>query len=181
MGLGDYAFTSVWAFAAPRGTTWEFLESPEQRWTNWWPGLRAVELDRRDGLLGSTARCRWRSPWGYEVGVNLRVDDVDEARRVDLAADGDLVGRGSVLFDDLPAGGTRITTHWHVATAPSWMRLLAPVLRPAFSLGHHVVMRRGERGLDRALRRRATTPPKAVADIDTIDERGPDMTIAPGL
>jgi uncharacterized protein YndB with AHSA1/START domain len=157
MARDDYDFTSVWTIAASRGDTWAFLEAPDQRWADWWPGLRSVDLDRTDGLLGSTARCRWRSPWGYRVGVDLRVESIDPARRVDLVADGDLVGRGRVIFDDLADGGTRVTTHWHVATTPGWMRLLAPVLRPVFSFGHHVVMRRGERGLDRALRRSNTS------------------------
>lgn len=151
MGLADYAFTSVWTIAAPRDVTWAFLESPDQRWTDWWPGLRSVQLDRSDGLLGSTASCLWRSPWGYTVRVALEVVELDPARRVGLVAHGDLVGRGSVLFADHRDGGTRVTTRWEVRTTPRWMRLLAPLLRPVFAVGHHVVMRNGERGLDRAL------------------------------
>lgn len=151
MRFADYEFTSVWTISAPRDRTWAYLESPEQGWSDWWPGLRSVRLERADGLLGSSASCRWRSPWGYVVTVDLVVIGLDPARQVELRAEGDLRGRGSVRFADTSDGRTRVTTLWRVTVMPRWMRAVAPVLRPVFVLGHHVVMRGGERGLERAI------------------------------
>src|SRR5690625_4968235 len=154
MRAATYTFTSVWRISACRERTWTFLESPDQQWADWWPPLRSIHLHRTDQLLGSTASCRWRSLWGYVLGVDLEVVRVERGHRVDLAADGDLTGTGVVRFADGSDGTTEVTTQWSVTTTPRWMQISSPVLWPMFRIGHYVVMRRGERGLERALTRR---------------------------
>ena len=90
--------------------------------------------------------------------IDLEVVGLTPARSVDLVARGDLVGNGRIHFTDAAGGSTCITTHWQVTTTQRWMRVLALVLRPGFAVGHHVVMRRGERGLDRAMRAATEVP-----------------------
>jgi len=152
--LAAYTFTSVWRISACRELTWAFLESPDQQWADWWAPLRSIELHRTEQLLGSTASCRWRSIWGYVLGVHLEVVGVERGYRVDLTADGDLTGTGVVGFADGPDGTTQVTTQWSVTTTPRWMQISSPVLWPMFRIGHDVVMRRGESGLERTLTRR---------------------------
>lgn len=145
-----YQFSSVWRIRAPLESCWTFLTSPGQRWLDWWPRLRSIDVDRADGLVGSEARCVWRSPLGYRLRTDLRLVDVISEKRVELAVTGDVVGSAVVEFSPT-ADGTRVDVSWQVTTTPRWMNVAAPLLRPAFTWGHRVVMRAGERGLNAVL------------------------------
>ncbi|NDL57285.1 hypothetical protein [Phytoactinopolyspora mesophila] len=147
----SYQFGSVWVVAVPLSRCWDFLTSPGQRWFDWWPRLREIEIQRTSRLVGSRAVCTWKSPLGYRLRTSLLVTEVVEGTRVRMAAGGDLTGLAEVALSELPGGGTRIDVTWWVHTTRTWMNLLAPALRPLFLLGHRAVMRGGERGLRQAL------------------------------
>ncbi|WP_147375185.1 SRPBCC family protein [Jiangella rhizosphaerae] len=150
MGPRRYVFASRWRVAAPLAETWTFLTSPGQRWVDWWPGLETADVRRTAELVGSTALCTWRSPAAYRLTFALTLTDVEPSRLVVLAADGDLTGTSSVLFEAEP-GGTRLDIELRVSTTRAWMNAAGPVLGPLFRYGHRAVMRRGERGLRRVL------------------------------
>lgn len=133
---------------------WGFLTSPGQRWLDWWPRLHSIAVDRANGLVGSSARCVWRSPFGYRLRMDLQLVDVIPEKQVDLSVRGDVDGTAVVQFTRA-GSDTRIDVEWRVATTLPWMNLAAPVLRPVFTWGHRVVMRGGEEGLNRIL---ATRP-----------------------
>lgn len=164
-GQQEYDFTSVWRISAPVRQCWDFLTLPDQTWTAWWPSLRHIDvqradrpkepkasgiLDEQDTIVGTTAACTWRSPVGHQLRFVLTLTDVEPSRRIVLSSEGDLDGTAVVNF--APNGtGSELTVTWKIRTTRRWMNVTAPVLRPVFRWGHHVVMRRGERGLNRVL------------------------------
>lgn len=153
MAARSYAFTTRWQLDAPVPLCWEYLTDQAQGWREWWPSLRGIEIVRTDELIGSRARCRWRSPIGHALTFTLELVDATAREQVVLLVTGDLAGEGVVDFAELPGRRTLVTIRWNVETARRWMNLAAPLLRPVFRLSHQLVMWQGRRGLDRALRR----------------------------
>lgn len=70
---------------APRGDVWAFIAEPRHL-SDWWPGVAAVEPDRRGLAVGA----RWQVRRGQRPGLfrgvkaasTLVVREVDEPRRV---------------------------------------------------------------------------------------------------
>lgn len=148
-----FAFVSTWRIRAARHRCWEFLAAPDQRWSDWWSRLRTIEVDRTDDVMGSRARCTWATPLGFSLVTELRVVDVVPYRRIELDVDGDLSGLGVVSFAG-DGAFTRIHITWVVESKLRWMNATAPLLGPAFRLGHWWTMRGGEKGLNTRLARR---------------------------
>lgn len=155
----QYEFVTGWRLDAPVTTCWAYLTAPDQSWREWWPALREIEVTRTPGLVGSTADCVWRSPIGHPLRFTLRLRSAVPNQQVQLASTGDLVGHGVIDFAGR-SGGTDVTVTWSVDTARRWMLVAAPVLRPLFRWSHHVVMRQGRRGLNRALAELAVSDPR---------------------
>lgn len=129
---------------------WEFLTAPNQTWTSWWPSLIEIDVIRTADILGSTARCVWRSPLRHQLIFTLTLTGLIPQKRIELVSVGDLEGDGVVEFA-AKGSGSELTINWRIHTTRPWMNMMAPLLRPAFTLGHHIVMRRGERGLNTTL------------------------------
>lgn len=142
-----YAFRSTWRVRASVGDCWSFLTAPDQRWLDWWPSLREIAVDRTPDVVGSRAECVWRSPFGHRLTMGMTLTECLPVEQVVLAIDGDVRGCGVVDFaGDETASVLDITLNLEAASR--WINVTTPVLRPFFTLGHHMVMRRGERGLN---------------------------------
>jgi hypothetical protein len=123
-----------------------------QQWRDWWPHLRSIDIQRTPELVGSYAACAWSSPVGYGLTFRVHLTDVLPERRVSLEVEGDLTGKGSVVFVPV-AAGSLLRICWQVQTTRRWMNVAGGLFRPVFRFGHDAVMRGGERGLNKALRR----------------------------
>lgn len=164
-----YRFETTWLLDAPVEACWAVLADPALSWPSWWPGLAGdvVELGpaARDHV-GSRARLRYRSPFGFTLRIELALVAARPPVAATFAVRGDLVGRGTVDLapaDARPGGrcdkdpgpvGTRVVVGWDVATTRGWMNALGPVASPAFAWSHAHVMRRGGAGLAVRLRSR---------------------------
>jgi hypothetical protein len=152
----DYSFVTRWFFQAPIEHVFAELTAVDQ-WPSWWRGVRAVELllpsdgAQAGSILGTRTRNTWKSVLPYELVFDAEVVRVQAPTTIEVAATGQLVGRG--LWELRPeADGTRVVYHWQVSTTRRWMNLLAPIARPLFKWNHDVVMRWGAEGLARRLR-----------------------------
>lgn len=141
---------SVWRVDASVKACWDFLVSPSQHWVDWWPSLRSIDVERTDDVVGSTAACVWRSPLGHALRFTLTLTDLAPGEQIVLVSDGDLSGAGTIEFSQ-NGNGTRLDIDWQIHTTRRWMNLTGLVLRPLFTWGHNVVMRTGERGLNRVI------------------------------
>lgn len=149
----------------------------------------AAAGDRAEVLLSSTVRLQFRAALGYTLSVSLRPTAAQHPQSIAFDAAGDLAGSGQITLTPLAAGGgtraggwkdggtgsvktrmdsvqTRMDIEWRVRPTRPWMRLLTPVARPALTAAHTLLMRRGEKGLQRRLRR---TP----AEVQATGRRSP--------
>jgi Polyketide cyclase / dehydrase and lipid transport len=150
-----YRFLSAWDLP---GTTPEAVwaaVSESADWPRWWPAVSSVEVLDPGGPdgVGKEVRYRLRAPLGYRLAVRTRVVEAVPPRLVVARVVGQLDGRGR--WDVVPVGdGVRIDQLWEVSTTRRWMRLVAPVARPAFRWSHDRAARRGGEGLARWLAER---------------------------
>lgn len=142
-----YSFTTHWRARAPIADVWDAISHPLD-WPNWWKGVvRVDELEPGDASgLGALHRYTWKSALPYRLAFEMRVTRVEEPRRLEGRASGELEGGGAWTFT--PDGEwTDVIYHWDIQTTRPWMNALAPLLRPAFEWNHDWVMRSGGQGL----------------------------------
>ncbi len=105
----------------------------------WWPSVQVIS-----SIPGRVA-LRTRSSFGYHLNFCLLDLVLEEPNEMRFAAEGDLVGRGVVTFADVGPDRTAMLIDWQVSAVRPWMRRTSWLLRPIFTVAHHVVMREGER------------------------------------
>ncbi|PFG43670.1 hypothetical protein ATJ88_2376 [Isoptericola jiangsuensis] len=160
-----FRLVSTWLLRAPAPVVWRLLADPGFTWPGWWPLLRTVDTHPRtdaDGRAapGASVTLRVRSPAGRALQVRLALDavtppgDVDGVGHARFTADGDLAGTALVVVRPVP-GGCVVALRWDVTPAADHPGLAAH--RHLSTLAHAAVMRAGEAGLRRHLRR--TTAP----------------------
>lgn len=145
--MKQYHFVTTWFVEASAEAVFEALVHSEE-WPQWWRGVTHVEeLERGDERgIGNLRRYTFRSLLPYSLTFDVRSTLIDPPSALDGDATGDLVGTGRWALT--PAdGGVTVRYNWDVATNIAWMNALAPLVAPAFSWNHDVIMRRGEDGL----------------------------------
>jgi uncharacterized protein YndB with AHSA1/START domain len=149
--VSNYSFLTTWLLEGSREAAWEVLDDAD-RWPEWWRGVERVTLlePGDDDRVGSRYRIAWRSRMPYELEFDFTVRSREAPRLMEGDAVGELTGSGRWrLFQE--DGVTAVLYEWNVETTKPWMKLLAPVARPAFEYNHNVVMRWGGEGLARRL------------------------------
>ena len=141
MDLNRYVFRNEWRVLAAAGDVYHVLEDL-RTYPDWWPEVRAVEQ-----LSDEAAEVTCRSALPYDLvftTTRRRRDPV--AGVLEAALAGDLNGwsrwtitPGVAVFEE------------EVDVGKQSLRLLAPVARPLFRANHALMMRHGERGLQRYL------------------------------
>lgn len=145
--MGTYRFETTWRLEAPREQVWAALEDAEG-YARWWRGIERVEVlapGTPEGV-GRHVRITLRSRLPYALRFETIGRAVHYPAQIVVAAVGDLHGSGRW---DLRQDGnvTTATYTWEVDTTKAWMRIVEPLVRPAFVWNHHAVMRVGARGL----------------------------------
>jgi hypothetical protein len=82
----------------------------------------------------------------YELNFIVEAVELEPGRRVVVKTIGDFDGRWSAFLSP-PEGGVQIDIIWEVTILQPILRLLAPILRPAFAWNHRWTTPRGEKGL----------------------------------
>ncbi len=87
----------------------------------------------------------------YRLTFEMQVTRIVPLQLLQADAQGELRGRGTWTLAADNAAATRVHYEWRVCVTRRWMRLLAPLLRPAFIWNHNQVMQAGGEGLNRWL------------------------------
>jgi uncharacterized protein YndB with AHSA1/START domain len=147
-----FRLNTEFTVAAPRAAVYAAIRDVRD-WPQWWRGCERVEVLAAGVASGVGARHRilWRSRLLYRVAIDTEVIEIEPNTRVRARSRGDLDGRGTWRFSDVP-GGTRVQYLWEVEIRKRWMRLGAPLLAPLFRLNHDWLMRAGTDGLALRLR-----------------------------
>ncbi|MTB87120.1 hypothetical protein H9L21_07860 [Aeromicrobium senzhongii] len=146
----SYEFRSVWDVAEPPERLWhtleQFLEQDDP--LPWWDAVRVTAHHGEEIDLVA------RSVFGYRLRFTVYDLELEPTSAMRFRSRGDLEGSAALSFEPGRPGRTDLTIDWRVdATAP-WMRRSERVLRPVFVLAHDLVMRSGERRLNRWLQQR---------------------------
>jgi hypothetical protein len=151
----QFELVTQWQLPAPLARVWDRIEDVAD-WPRWWPSVKRVETLSAGGAegIGAIRRLSWQTALPYDLTFDVEVVRAVRHQLIEGRAFGELEGTGTWTFA-AAAGVTTATYDWRVDVGKSWMRALAPLLRPVFAWNHGRVMRRGEAGLTRELARRA--------------------------
>lgn len=140
----DYVLVSRWRVHRDRESLWDVLEALLETSDPlpWWPSVQVTAYD------GDNLDLRAASGLGYSVTFRLANLQSSRPERLSFTSEGDLRGSGEVRFLELTADSSEMDIDWRVATDRRWMRWTAWILRPVFVVGHHIVMRQGEKHLN---------------------------------
>ncbi|WP_224543619.1 SRPBCC family protein [Mesorhizobium sp. CA16] len=161
MASNVFRFDESWDI--PEGTpqeVWDVL-SDAQLLPLWWgDAYKEIEpLDRKGkGVVGARARARARGALPYELNFIIEAAELEPGRLVVVKTFGDFDGLWRAELS--PSGrGTHVELIWQVTVERPILKLLAPILRPAFAWNHRWTTPRGEAGLRRYLAAQRATKP----------------------
>ena len=119
----------------------------------WWGDVykEVVPLDpARKRQVGSKARARARGALPYELNFVVEAVELEPGETVGVRTHGDFDGLWRAELS--PKGdGTHVKLSWQVIVERPILKLLSPLLRPAFAWNHRWTTPRGEAGLKRYL------------------------------
>lgn len=146
-----FELVTYWRLEAPINAVFDALHAAHE-WPRWWRYVRAVEDLAPGGPdgVGGVRRYTWSTRLPYRLSFDLHVTRIERPVVLEGKARGELEGLGRWTLTSRD-GGTDVRYDWIVYATKPWMRLLAPLLAPAFRWNHDAVMAAGLRGLARHL------------------------------
>jgi quercetin dioxygenase-like cupin family protein/uncharacterized protein YndB with AHSA1/START domain len=142
----EYQFVDEWDVAAPPEATFAAL-ADARTYPEWW---RPVYLDvDADGppALGKVSRQHFKGRLPYHLRTRSRIVRFEPPRLIAAEVDGDLRGHGTWTLTPISAG-THVRFDWQVHADRPLLRLLTPLLRPAFRWNHNWAIARAVEGLE---------------------------------
>lgn len=170
--MAEFCLQSIWRIEAPLDDVYAaVLDS--LGWPDWWPGAEKVEaLARGDAAgIGSVRRYVWQGKLPYRLLVDVQVTRIEPLVAIEGRASGDLDGIGRWSFSRQGSVSVVCFT-WQVTPTRWWMKLIAPLARPAFIRNHALIMAQGGSGLARQLQ----APLLETRTVDRLAEADSPMT-----
>ena len=150
-GSREYLFVDEWDVAAPREAVFDAL-ADARTYPEWW---RPVYIDvDADGppVLGKVSRQHFKGRLPYHLHTRSTIVRLERPHIVEGDVDGDLRGRGTWTLTEIPTG-THVRFDWRVHADRRLLRVLTPILRPAFRWNHDWAIARAMEGLEPFARR----------------------------
>ena len=149
MSSNVFRFEERWELPGVRvGAVYDVLSRGELL-PQWWKGvyLEAEKLSPGDEpKVGDRVRVRARGFLPYELNFIVEAVELEPDRRVVVKTIGDFDGLWSATLMQTETG-VGVDLVWEVTVLRPILRLLAPLLRPAFAWNHRWTTPRGEKGL----------------------------------
>jgi uncharacterized protein YndB with AHSA1/START domain len=143
----EYLFVDEWDVAAPRASVFAAI-SDARTYPAWWkPVYIDVEADG-DAEVGKVSRQHFKGRLPYHLRTTSTITRLEPPHIVEADVDGDLRGHGKWTLTDLPGGGTHVRFDWQVFADKPLLRVLTPILRPAFRWNHAWAIARARAGLE---------------------------------
>lgn len=142
----EYAFVDEWDVAAPPEAVYDAL-ADGRTYPQWW---RPVYIDvDADGppVLGGITQQHFKGRLPYHLRTRSQLVALERPRLIEVDVDGDLRGHG-VWTLTATATGTHIRFDWTVHADRWLLRVLTPLLRPAFRSNHNWAIARAVDGLE---------------------------------
>ena len=142
----EYLFVDEWDVAAPPEAVFEAL-ADARTYPRWWtPVYIDVDADGPPGL-GKVSRQHFKGRLPYHLHTESTITRLEPPRVVEGDVTGDLRGRGTWTLTPT-ATGTHVRFDWRVLADRPLLRVLTPVLRPAFRWNHNWAIARAMEGLE---------------------------------
>jgi quercetin dioxygenase-like cupin family protein/uncharacterized protein YndB with AHSA1/START domain len=143
----EYQFVDEWDVAAPPDAVFAALEDASS-YPEWW---RPVYLEAHaDGpaAVGHRSTQRFKGRLPYRLRTETTTVRHEPPNLLEGDVTGDLRGRGTWTLTALPDGGTHVRFEWRVFADRPLLRVLTPLLRPAFRWNHAWAIARARDGLE---------------------------------
>jgi mannose-6-phosphate isomerase-like protein (cupin superfamily)/uncharacterized protein YndB with AHSA1/START domain len=152
----EYRFVDEWVVRAPREAVFAALADASS-YPEWWrPVYLAVESGGSPGV-GTVSRQHFKGRLPYHLRTRSTITRFSPPDLLAADVEGDLRGTGTWTLTAAP-GGTHVRFDWRVFADRPLLRLLSPVLRPAFRANHAWAIARAMVGLEPYAQRLAAMP-----------------------
>ena len=149
----EYLFVDEWDVAAPPEAVYHAI-AEARTYPEWW---RPVYIDvsaSGQPAVGKESQQHFKGRLPYHLHTRSRITTLEPPHIVEADVDGDLRGHGKWTLTETP-GGTHVRFDWQVFADKPLLRLLTPILRPAFRWNHAWAIARAREGLEPYARRLA--------------------------
>jgi uncharacterized protein YndB with AHSA1/START domain/quercetin dioxygenase-like cupin family protein len=151
-----YVFVDEWDVAAPPEAVFSAL-ADARTYPVWWsPVYIDVESDG-PAELGKESRQHFKGRLPYHLNTRSVITRLEPPRTITAEVDGDLRGTGTWTLTPI-ANGTHVRFDWQVHADRKLLRLLTPLLRPAFRWNHNWAIARAMEGLEPFAQQLANQP-----------------------
>ena len=150
---GKYVFVDEWDVAAPPEVVFDLI-ADARTYPSWWRPVYIDVESNGDPQVGTVSAQHFKGRLPYHLRTRSTITVYDRPHQVGAEVVGDLRGRGLWTFtpqDD----GTHVRFDWSVFADRWLLRVLTPVLRPAFRWNHAWAIARAQEGLEPAARARS--------------------------
>jgi mannose-6-phosphate isomerase-like protein (cupin superfamily)/uncharacterized protein YndB with AHSA1/START domain len=143
----EYLFVDEWDVAAPRERVFHAI-SDARTYPTWWkPVYIDVDSDEGDAYVGKVSRQHFKGRLPYHLRTTSTITRLEPPHIIEADVDGDLRGHGKWTLTETPAG-THVRFDWQVFADKPLLRVLTPILRPAFRWNHAWAIARAQEGLE---------------------------------
>ena len=150
----EYVFIDEWDVDAPAPAVFDAL-ADARTYPAWWkPVYIDVEADGPPAV-GCVSRQHFKGKLPYTLRQTSEIVRLDPPSEFEVHVVGDLEGRGVWTITPRTAGGVHVRFDWRVQGRKPVIRVLTPVLRPAFRSNHNWAIARAQEGLEPYARARA--------------------------
>ena len=174
LASSEYLFVDEWDVAAPPDAVFAAL-ADARSYPAWWrPVYLEVEAEGPPAV-GMRSRQHFKGRLPYHLHTSSRVVAYEPPRVLEVDVDGDLRGHGRWTLTAVPRG-THVRFDWRVHADRPLLRVLTPLLRPAFRWNHDWAIARAQEGLEPYAQGLAPAPPAQPAHGE---RRRSQLSIAP--
>jgi uncharacterized protein YndB with AHSA1/START domain len=143
----SYVFVDEWDVEAPIISVFRALVDATT-YPDWWqPVYLSAEAD---GPLrvGRVAREHFKGRFPCEVRTTSELLRIEPPREFEVDLVGDVSGHGLCTLTQLPKGVVHVCFDWRMYAERTLLRVLSPLLRPAFRWNHNWAVKRAIEGLE---------------------------------
>ena len=158
----EYVFIDEWDVDAPQEAVFDAL-ADGSTYPEWWKPVYISVESEGPVEPGQVSRQEFKGRLPYHLRTSSELKRMDRPNEFEVDVVGDLTGRG--VWTLTPRDGkVHVRFDWRVIADRPLLRVLTPVVRPAFRWNHNWAIKRAQEGLEPYARARgATASPEGAA------------------
>jgi uncharacterized protein YndB with AHSA1/START domain/quercetin dioxygenase-like cupin family protein len=142
----EYLFVDEWDVAAPPEAVFDAI-SDARTYPTWWSPVY-IDVDAvGEAVLGKTSRQHFKGRLPYHLHTESTIVRLERPHVVEADVVGDLRGHGKWTLTPTERG-THVRFDWEVFADKKLLRILTPLLKPAFRWNHNWAIARAMEGLE---------------------------------